>query len=68
MGGEGWPLPLLERPGRQIVIISIIITIIIVIISVIIILIISDIVALLSIITIIRRTICNKPKFGNAKG
>ena len=62
MGGEGWPLPLLERPGRQIVIISIIITIIIVIISVIIILIISDIVALLSIITIIRRTICNKPK------
>ena len=26
MGGEGWPLPLLERLGRQIVIISIIIT------------------------------------------
>ena len=62
MGGEGWPLPLLERPGRQIVIISIIITkyhchllrhyhFII-----------SDIVALLPIITIIRRTICNKPK------
>ena len=62
MGEEGWPLPLLERPGRQIVIISIIIIIIIVIISVIILLIISDIVALLPIITIIRRTICNKPK------
>ena len=74
MGEEGWPLPLLERPGRQIVIISIIITIIIVIviiiiitiiiviISVIILLIISDIVALLPIITIIRRTFCNKPK------
>ena len=61
MGEEGWPLPLLERPGRQIVIISIII-IIIVIISVIIILIISDIVAILPIITIIRRTFCNKPK------